>query len=190
MASRPISANCNLDFLPAYHESGTRRIQDIDLFVLHDTESAPGSARNIAAYFQSSGSGGSAHLVVDDNDCYRCLNNNVIPWAAPPCNTNGFHIEQCGYAKWSKATWLLHIKTIRRAAYKIAQHKKQFKAAGNNIPLFFVDAAGLKAGQRGITTHAEITKAFGKSTHTDPGTGYPTGLLCWLARRYYKQMTA
>jgi len=191
MASRPISANCNRDFLPAFHDSGKRSVKDIDYFVLHDTESAPGSARSIASYFQSRNAGGSAHLVVDDDDCYRSLDDTVIPWAAPPLNSNGFHIEQVGYAKWSKAAWLLHVKTIRRAAYKIALHKKKFQEAGGKpIPLFFVDAAGLKAGQRGITTHAEVTKAFGQSTHTDPGTGYPVGLVCWLARRYYKQLSA
>ena len=38
-----------------------------------------------------------------------------------------------------------------------------------NIPAERVDAAGLKAGKRGITTHASVSVAHRKSTHVDPG---------------------
>ena len=37
----------------------------------------------------------------------------------------------------------------------------------------FIDAEGLKAGKKGVTTHAEVSKAFKKSNHTDPGLGFP-----------------
>jgi hypothetical protein len=38
-----------------------------------------------------------------------------------------------------------------------------------DIPLERVDAAGLLAGKRGITSHAAVGAAFKKSTHVDPG---------------------
>jgi hypothetical protein len=50
------------------------------------------------------------------------------------------------------------------------------------LPVNFVDAAGLRAGHAGVTTHAEVTKAFGKSTHTDPGKGFPMGRFLDMVR--------
>ena len=41
------------------------------------------------------------------------------------------------------------------------------------IPIVFVDRDGLSSGLRGITTHNEVTHAFRKSTHTDPGKNFP-----------------
>jgi hypothetical protein len=41
------------------------------------------------------------------------------------------------------------------------------------IPMEFVDAPGLVALKRGITTHAEVTKAFKGGDHWDPGPGFP-----------------
>lgn len=183
-----LSDGCNRDFYKAAHISGRRRIKDIRWLVIHSTETAPGSARSVARYFQSPSSGGSAHLTVDDKSCYRSLANEDIPWAAPPANTEGFHVEFVGYAKWSKATWLLHINTLRRGAYKFAQHLKLFERQGNVIPAVFVDAAGLRAGKKGITTHAQISKAWKRSTHTDPGADFPMGVFLWLVRRYLKEV--
>ena len=37
----------------------------------------------------------------------------------------------------------------------------------------------MKAGKRGVTVHAVVTKAFGQSTHWDPG---------WWPRRKFMRM--
>src|SRR4029077_17905279 len=98
----PIKADCRVDYLPAYHSSGKRNTNDVHWIILHDEE-AP-TAKGSAAYFKSPNSGGSAHLCVDDDACYRCLLNADIPWGSASAfgaNTHGFHIEQAGYAKWS-----------------------------------------------------------------------------------------
>lgn len=162
-----IDAPCRTPY-KAFHHGGTRSLNDVRLIVMHSTEG--GTAESIAHYFSQSNAGGSAHLVVDDNACYRCLPNNIVPWGAPGANTQGFHIEQCGYAAWTKDEWEKHDKTIERAAFKAAYHCKLF-----GIPARFVDAAGLKAGKRGITTHAEVSKAWPNDAgnHHDPGTGWP-----------------
>jgi N-acetylmuramoyl-L-alanine amidase len=142
--------------------------------VMHDTEG--GSAKGIAAYFQRAPTKdtGSTHLVIDDTSCYRCLRDNQIPWAAPGANTNGFHIELCGWAKWTSLVWSSHRAMLNRAAYKTAWHCKKF-----GIPPYFIKADALMKGTRGVTTHAECTKAFGGS-HTDPGAGWPRW---WFMRR-------
>jgi hypothetical protein len=176
-----ISASCRLTYR-AYHKSGTRSQHNIKLIVLHSTEGG-GSAAAVARYFTSASSGGSAHLVLDDNACYRCLRNIDIPWGAPGANEQGFHIEQLGYAAWTQKQWLAHEQMLDRAAYKIAYHAHLFK-----IPLVFLTAAGLKAGKRGVTTHAEVSKAWHKTDHSDPGSGYPIKYVLALAKKYLEGM--
>jgi hypothetical protein len=179
IVSEPISADCHNDY-KAFHTSGRRPLSEIDLIVVHSTEG--GTARTVASYFSTPGSGGSAHLVVDDNACERCLRDDQIPWGAPGANYNGFHIEQCGYAKWVASLWSsTHRKTLMRAAYKAALHYKRYL---NGSPRFLT-AANLKAGMRnGITTHAECSKAFG-GDHVDPGKGWPRVLFMTLVRGYF-----
>ena len=191
--SDAISADCRLDYLPAYHSSGTRHLLEIFWIVMHDEE-AP-TAQSAASYFKSASSGGSAHLCVDDNVCYRCLENEAIPWGASSApqigaNTHGFHIEQAGYAKWSAVVWSSHRRTLQRAAYKAAFHCRKFK-----IQPVFVTAAELP-GKRGITTHAEITKASKRLDpehayaydHTDPGLGWPRSKFMALVRGYFTEL--
>jgi hypothetical protein len=58
--------------------------------------------------------------VVDDGQCFRTLENDVIPWGAKGANTNGFHIEHAGFAKWERRKWMSHEGTLRRGAFKAA----------------------------------------------------------------------
>ena len=190
--SDPIAARCRTDFEPAFHNSGQRNpTTDIFWIVLHDEEAptAAGSAR----YFQSPDSGGSAHLCVDDDACYRCLPNSAIPWGAASAfgaNTHGFHIEQAGFARWSAVLWERHRLTLQRAAYKTAVHALAFK-----VPLVFVTAAELPE-HHGITTHAEVSKASrridpanaSRYSHSDPGLFWPRARFVAQVRAYAAQL--
>jgi hypothetical protein len=175
-----IPAECRRDFYPAYRRSGKRTLSAVTWIVLHSTEG--GTSASVARYFQSSSARGSAHLVVDDYECQRCLPNSAVPWAAPGANYAGFHIEQCGFAQWSSEEWKAHRPTLERAAYKTALH-----CHGLGIPAVFVKAADLEARQPGITTHAECSEAFG-GTHWDPGAGWPRSLFMTLVRRYLEEI--
>ncbi len=167
---------------PAYHHGGERMQASIRYIVLHSTEGA--TAQGAAEWFLNPASGGSANIAVDDTICYRCLGDNVIPWAAPPLNTHGFHIEQAGFAAWTRAEWLAHLPTIERAAYKAALRCKWYK-----IPVRLLDPVTLEkdfggpviggvpehpgplAG--GIVTHLVIDATYHESDHHDPGPDYP-----------------
>lgn len=188
----PINHSCSTEFLPAYHDSGQRGIADVRWIVLHDEE-AP-TARSAAEYFQNPQSGGSAHLCVDDQECYRCLSNETIPWGAASsfgANKHGFHIEQAGYAKWSAVVWKSHLGTLQRAAYKTAFHCKLLE-----VPTVWVPAADLLKDVHGVTTHAEVSKAskiqdpanWRDYTHTDPGPFWPRIMFMYLVRRYFKAL--
>ncbi len=56
------------------------------------------------------------------------------------------------------------------------------------LPLEFVPSAGLLADAPGITTHAEVSRAWQKSDHWDPGPHFPTA---WLIERsaHYSRLT-
>lgn len=182
-----LARECRTNY-PAYFHGGPRSHQALRYIVLHSTETAAGSAEAVARYFMQPSASGSANLVVDDTRCYRTLADLVTPYAAPPLNTHGFHIEQCGYASWSRARWLLHCGTIRRAAYKAALRCKWYKIP---VRLLLAPAAlqadfgamieggvpGVPGPMRGgITTHAVVSQTYHQSTHTDPGDGYPIDL--------------
>lgn len=179
MTAAPIAADCLTTFRAA-HDSGHRDTDEIRWIVMHDTEG--GTAHSVARFFASASATGSAHLVVDDVACYRTLPNDVIPWAAPGANKAGFHIEQCGFARWSVVVWTTHLATLNRAAYKTAFHCIRF-----GLPVRFVDADGLRRGSRGITTHAECTRAFG-GNHTDPGVFWPRRLFMMRVAAYHRAL--
>jgi hypothetical protein len=111
---------------------------------------------------------------VDDHTCFRVLPDLTTPWGAPPLNTSGFHIEQAGFASWSRAEWMQHEATIERAAYKAALRCELFK-----IPPELLSVNELRADfnrhvpRGGVVTHETVSLAFHDSTHSDPGPNYP-----------------
>ena len=159
-----VSAPCSRRYTAVHHD-GTRGTKPVLWIVLHSTEGA--TAASAASWFANPASSGSAHLVVDDETCFRTLRDDLMPWAAPGANVNGFHIEQAGFAHWTESQWMRHAATLERAAWKTASACRRF-----NVPAIFRTASNLRARVPGVTTHAECTRAFG-GTHTDPGSGWP-----------------
>jgi len=107
----------------------------------------------------------------------------VIPWGAKGdrVNDDGLHVEQAGYAKWSRDEWMANRATIENAARVAAAWADEY-----GIPLRFLTASDLRAmgtGARGITTHEQITNAFDVAGgHTDPGVDYPIDYFMSLVR--------
>ena len=177
--SQPIEAPCSRRYT-AVRQSGKRSLSQIGLIVIHCTES--NSASSSAQWFENTRAQGSAHLVLDDVECFRTLDNEIVPWGAKGANTRGFHIEIAGWARWSRNDWMKHEQALRRAAYKAAFHAKKF-----DIPIRWLTPAQLRAGQKGFVTHAMCTQAFG-GNHTDPGKNCPTDKLVAWAAEYAKGM--
>lgn len=150
----------------AIHDSGPRAASLIKYVVLHDTEGS--TAEGGAMWFTNPLSKGSANLVIDDDVCYKTVPDLVIPWAAPPLNTKGFHIEIAGFEHWNRAQWMAHTTRLDNAAYRTALRCKE-----HQIPIQFIDAEMLLKGMTGITTHAEISAAWKQTDHTDPGPEFP-----------------
>jgi hypothetical protein len=165
----------------AVHRGGTRPASQIRLIVLHSTEGD--TAAGAAGWFANDASEGSAHVVVDQDHCYRTLPDDAIPWGAKGdrVNEDGLHVEQAGYAKWSRDEWLANRATIDNAARVVAAWAWEY-----NIPLRFLTADDLRSmgtNARGVTTHLEVTKAFDVSGgHQDPGAEYPIDYFMKRAR--------
>jgi N-acetylmuramoyl-L-alanine amidase len=179
---QPIAATCRRTFTAVHHSPGTRPLSEITHIVVHSTEGD--TAAGGASWFANPASHGSAHLFLDERECYRTLDDALIPWGAPGTNRDGFHIEHAGHASWNQQTWMSHEQTLRRGAFKAALHAKKF-----NIPLRWLSADDLRHGRKGFVTHATVTSVFpGNQGHTDPGPGFPLDHYMELVRQFTAEM--
>jgi len=146
----------------------------IDLIVLHTMEvpRVPGTAERVARWFAGADAPqSSAHYTVDAEKVFQCVLDKDIAWHAPGANETGIGIEHAGFAaqtveQWQEASAL---EMLKLSAALVAALCAKYA-----IPIVLVDAAGVTAKQRGITTHKAITDALnhGKG-HWDPGPNFP-----------------
>lgn len=147
---------------------------DCRLVVIHSMESLekPGTARAVAKWFAGPlAPRASAHYCVDNTETVQCVKETSIAWAAPGANNDGVHIELAGYAKQSASDWddAYSKAELGRAAELVADICRRYQ-----IPPRWLTVAEVKDGKtRGICGHADVTAAFHKSDHTDPGVGFP-----------------
>lgn len=192
-------------FFEAAHFTPANR-SAVDLVVLHSMEhpEKPGTSRAVAGPgwfgrmcadpkcsahpFRSEpdrpGPKASATYCVDDVEVVQCVRERDVPWGAPGANRNGIHIEHAGYAAQSAADW--------RDEYSMAMLHLSVELCAVvcktwGIPATVVTSGALLAGGRGITTHAQVSLAFGTpGGHTDPGQNFP---LNWYASRVASLLT-
>lgn len=157
----------------AANDSGPRQATSIWWAVVHSAEASDDtgddrSAEGVAAYFARESTQASTQLAVDRDSCVRMLPDLVIPWGASGANTNGVHVEICGRASWTQAEWMQRKAMLDRAAFKVAMWCFHYR-----IPRRWVGPVGLKLKRKGLTTHADVNRAFGRGSHWDPGPGFP-----------------
>lgn len=141
--------------------------------VLHSMEAPekPGRAMQVAQWFGGSKAPmASAHYCVDADSVVQCVLEQDIAWAAPGANSQGIQIEMAGYAAQTASSWADDYSTamINRTIDLAAGICRRW-----SIPAVLVGPSLLIERQPGITTHAFVTRAFRKSTHTDPGPHFP-----------------
>jgi N-acetyl-anhydromuramyl-L-alanine amidase AmpD len=164
----------NIPFVPAKYFGNVDR-KRVDLIVMHSMEASEkgDTAESCARYFANmpASKKASAHYCVDNNSIVQCVQTNDVANAAPGSNHNGIHIELAGYARQTAAEWL---DEYSRAMLQNAANLCGLVLCPKwNIPIVYVSAGGLKAGRRGFTTHAQVSEAFRRSSHWDPGPGFP-----------------
>jgi len=156
--------------------------------VIHDSETGDGSALNLIAAMQRPGdrliagsnppryygSGYHAITLNVDDDFEQLLGADAGPYHAPPLNKTWWSICIPGRANQTRDEWLDEesYAGIRAVARFIVEKSKV-----DGFPLEFVDAAGLKAGRGGYTSHAQVSNAWHQTDHTDPGSNFPWDVL-------------
>lgn len=154
---------------PHVTRTGGRRI---DLIVIHtmETDEKGDTAENVAQWFRNPKSKVSAHYCVDANSIVQCVRDEDVGWHAPGANHDGIGIEHAGRAKQTGRDWsdAYSVAMLERSAALVAELCRK-----HSIPVTWLYAADLKAGKRGITPHKAVSDAFRRSSHWDPGTGFP-----------------
>lgn len=156
-----------------WYAKGPRR-NPINLIVIHTMEAAEKgtTAENVARYFATTDRKASAHWCIDADSEVRCVDDDDIAYHAPGASHRSIGLEHAGYARQTAAEWADEYSTrmLLRSAALTARICAQY-----GIPIRPVDAVGLKRGDAGITTHAEVSKAFPDkgSGHWDPGPHFP-----------------
>ena len=160
-----------MNFMPAANFTPANRTR-VDLIVLHSAEAPekPGTARAVARWFQREDVKASAHYSVDADETIMCVPEGSIAWGAPGANANGLQIEMAGYAGQNASQWAdaYSCATITRTVDLCVELCRRW-----SIPAVLIGPSLLLERGRGITTHAFVSRAFHRSTHTDPGPYFP-----------------
>jgi N-acetyl-anhydromuramyl-L-alanine amidase AmpD len=162
-----------MKFIEAANFTLRASARPVDLIVLHSMESQekPDTAESVAAWFASEKAPqASAHFCVDANSIVQCVRVQDIAWHAPGANANGIGIEHAGRAAQTREQWLdnYSLPMLELSARLVAA-----LCRAHNVPAIYQPWPALQHGARGITTHNDVSLAFHKSTHTDPGKGFP-----------------
>jgi N-acetyl-anhydromuramyl-L-alanine amidase AmpD len=156
-------------------ESPHRTLQasrTIDVVVIHTMEIAerPDAAAICARWFESGVSRVSAHYCVDARTVIQCVREKDIAWHARGGNDDSIGVELAGFARQTTMEWqdAYSAAVLAQAAEVVADVCRR-----RRIPVRWLVAGDLVAGRRGITGHVEVSRAFRKSDHWDPGDGFP-----------------
>jgi hypothetical protein len=179
---------------------GPQTNKPIHRVVIHSTVSPcePGGARAIARYFQTTTRDASAHYITDPGETIQGLFDSWVGYAAPP-NEHSLHVEMCdipgpvpndkpGSARWKalRRVWRW-VRPNQRAMLRRTASLTARACLAYDVPIKWLTAADLRAGRRGITSHANVSKAWGQTTHWDPG-WWPRVRFMRLTRRYAREL--
>lgn len=156
------------------------------VIVIHYTAGAERStsAEDGAAYDAKRTDGVSTHYFHDRDSTVQCVHTtdraNAAYWHG---NRIGIQHELCGTVQ-TRAQWLdpASDATLTNAARQVARDCHRW-----NIPAVQLTAAQVRAGQRGICGHADITRAYPEDggDHTDPGPAFPWDVFLDRVRRFH-----
>lgn len=161
-----------IPFVAAKHFTPADRVR-VDWIVFHTMEAPEkgSTAENVAAFFARGDVNASAHYNVDADSIVQSVPERVVAWHAAGANRYGIGVEHAGFARQTADEWadLYSSAMLARSAALVALLCVRWA-----IPPVLVDAAGLRSGLRGITTHKACTDAFsGGKGHWDPGPAWP-----------------
>jgi hypothetical protein len=154
---------------------GVRRTNRPNLLVVHTSEGGElaVSAEALARFIQTPRTAtnlASYHYITDTESVIPVVPDGFVAYAAAGGNAQGLHICHPGRAGQSRDDWFDTNSSgmLEQVARWLAD-----KSAEYDIPLNKLTTVQVARGAPGVCGHVEVSQAFGKSTHTDPGKGYP-----------------
>lgn len=161
------------------------------LLVVHTSEGGEtaNAAENLCGFLATKGDhfngatgnwfGASYQYITDtDEGVFPATGDGVVAYAAAGANHDGIHFCIPGKAGQTRAQWLDADSTQHMASLAWAMKRKSLE---HDIPLVKLTVAQVKDGKsRGYCSHHDVSLAFGKSTHTDPGKDFPWDVLANL----------
>ena len=158
-----------------------------------------GMARRLAQMNRDGSTGGSWHYATDPGEAIQCSWDRYVCWHAPP-NGGSLGVEMADTpgprpkGRTRQALW--NLRKVWRWRGKDHQALLEVTAdlvgdlvAAYGLPPVFLSPSDLRKGRRGWTTHANVSRAFGQSTHWDPG-WWPRRKFGRLVRRRHARRTS
>lgn len=157
--------------------------------VIHSAvmECRPGAARTLADWNRRGTTGGSWHYSTDPREAIQCSFDRYVCHHAPP-NDGSAGIEMADWPARRPGESRIRRRLRKSWRWRTRNHRDMLKITArltaelclaNDLPLRFVGARGLRRGRKGWTTHAAVSKAWGQSSHWDPG---------WWPRRRFGRL--
>lgn len=161
-----------IPFLQAKYFFHPNTERKVDLVVFHAAEvkESDKAAQWLMNYCANNDRVASWHYAVDSGSITQSVREADVAYHAPGANANGIGIELATPGMPTAQEWAdpYSQKMLNLSAWLAAGVCSRWK-----IDPFYVDASGLREGRRGITTHAQVSLAFKKADHMDPGPNFP-----------------
>lgn len=160
-----------------------RKVGDILWICIHTAECgySPKSDENIITYLATAPVKASSHYAVDADSITYGVEEKNIAWHAATINGKSIGIELAGFAKQTRAEWLVGapLATLKNAAFLVGELVKRY-----GIPIVECGPDELLKNKPGITTHVSAVKAFKDGSHWDPGPGFPMDLFLQFVAQF------
>lgn len=117
---------------------------------------------------------GSSHAANDETGVLMTPADGFVPydraaWTLRNGNPISENLEQCGWARWTRAEWLARPKLLDTTALWLADRSR-----ARGIPLRLLTPAEIRGRKTpGVLGHGHYSTATGDGTHWDPGPNYP-----------------
>src|SRR5215217_8587505 len=128
---------------------------------------------------------GSSHASSDATGALWGPEQGFVPysrmaWTLRNGNPISDNIEQCAWARWTRAEWLARPKLLDATARWLADRHK----AQPWIPLRRLTDDEIRRKVPGVLGHGDYSRATGDGTHWDPGPNYPWDVVLAKANAY------
>lgn len=148
----------------------------VRIVAIHTAEGARTTA-SLGAWFANQSVQASSHVGIDDQGIEMYVPYSMAAWAMLSANSIADQAELCGFAAWSRETWLgQHRRMLELAAGWIRE-----RCLARGIPIRKLTPAQVGAGEAGVCGHVDWSIGMRDGDHTDPGPGFPWDVVIALA---------